>query len=41
MLEAMLLNSILYKLLTLNVQFIYLKQQIYKKKVLYTKMAYS
>ena len=31
MLEAILLNSILYKLLTLNVQFIYLKQ-IYKKK---------
>lgn len=32
MLEAILLNSILYKLLTLNMQFIYLKQQIYKKK---------
>lgn len=31
MLEAILLNSILYKLLTLNMQCIYLKQ-IYKKK---------
>jgi len=34
MLEAILLNSILYKLLTLNMQFIYLKQ-IYKKSTVH------
>jgi len=34
MLEAILLNSILYKLLPLNMQFIYLKQ-IYKKSTVH------